>query len=266
MSAAALAAPGPASPILSPVPTVPAVTRALGVLELLVYEGKPLALGEIVERTGIPTASCHAIMHTLLQAGYVTRRGEGRTQFWEPTMMLYALGATLGSRLRIRELAGPHLRELSAELGVPAHLGVLVGADVMYLEKAAAPSFIKFDTFPGKLSPFHVTALGRAIAAHLSADEREQLLKGLPARLGEVLAETRAAGFALEDSEETDGVGCVAAPVFGPDGRVLASVGITGFSSDLFPDGGIPSVAPVRATAQAISDALAGRVAAAQPV
>lgn len=244
---------------------MPAVTRALGVLELLVHEGKPLSLAEIAERTGIPTASCHAIMHTLLQAGYVTRRGEGRTQFWEPTMMLYSLGATLGSRLRIRELALPHLRQLSGELGVPAHLGVLVGSDVMYLEKAAAPSFIKFDTFPGKLSPFHLTALGRAIVASLPEGERGQLLKGLPPRVGEVLDETREAGYALEDSEETEGVGCVAAPVFGPDGRVLASVGITGFSSDLFADDGFSAVTPVRATAQAISDALAHRLPAPQP-
>jgi DNA-binding IclR family transcriptional regulator len=238
---------------------VPAVTRALRVLELLVYEGEPLPLGEIADRIGIPKASCHAIMHTLLEAGYVTRRNEGRTQYWEPTMMLYALGATLGSRLRIRELAQPHLRALSAELGVPAHLGVLVGTDVMYLEKAAAPSFIRFNTFPGKLSPFHVTALGRAIAANLPADERRQLAEGLPADVERVLSETREAGLAIEDGEDIEGVGCVAAPVFGPDGRVLASVGITGFSAELFENGEIPSAAPVRATAQAISDALAHR-------
>lgn len=245
---------------------VPAVTRALHILELLVHEGKPLSLAEIVERTGVPTASCHALMHTLLDAGYVTRRGEGRTQYWEPTMTLYALGATLGSRLRIRELAAPHLRELSAELGIPAHLGVIVGTDVMYLEKAAAPSFFKFDTFPGKLSPFHLTALGRAIVAYLPEDECEELSRGLPAEVEDVLADTRARGFAIEDSEDIEGVGCIAAPVYGPDGKVLASVGVTGFSTDLFPGGGeIPSVPLVLGTAQAISDALANRAPSPQP-
>ncbi len=244
---------------------VPAVARALNILELLVYEGKPLSQAEIAERTAVPNASCHALMHTLLDAGYVSRRGEGRTQYWEPTMTLYALGATLGSRLRIRELAAPHLRELSAELGIPAHLGVIVGSDVMYLEKAAAPSFIKFDTFPGKLSPFHLTALGRAIVASFDDDQREELAKGLPGEVEEVLADTRTRGYAIEDSEDIDGVGCVAAPVFGPDGRVLASVGVTGFSADLFPGGEIPSVPLVLGTARAISEALGNRMPTPQP-
>jgi DNA-binding IclR family transcriptional regulator len=250
------------------VANVPAVTRALGILELLVHEGKPLRLAEIVERTGIPTASCHALMHTLLSAGYVTRGGEGRTQYWEPTMTLYALGATLGSRMRVRELAAPHLRELSAELGIPAHLGVIVGTDVMYLEKAAAPSFVKFDTFPGKLSPFHLTALGRAIVASMPEVQRAELSRGLPAEVDEVLTDTRTRGFAIEDSEDIDGVGCIAAPVFGPDDRVMASVGVTGFSSDLFPDrpgGEIPSVPLVLGASRAIADALANRAPSPQP-
>jgi IclR family KDG regulon transcriptional repressor len=233
--------------------SVPAVKRAIQVLELLVEEGDPLTLSGIAARTGIPMASCHAIVHTLRDAGYLRRRSEGRSQYWEPTLALYHLGSTLVARNGIRDIAQPSLRELSDKLGVPAHLGVLAGTDVTYVAKAAAPSFIQFDTYPGKRSPFHLTALGRAIAAYLPRDEREALLEGHGRRLRKILEDAHEAGYAVEDGEEMDGVGCIAAPVFGPDGRVLASVGITGFSRDLFPGDDVPAASAVAAAASAVS-------------
>lgn len=241
-------------------PPVPAVKRALSVLELLVHEREPLMLNEIVARTGIPTASCHAIMHTLQEAGYVARRAEGRTQYWEPTLALFHLGSAVVSRFGIRDIAMPYLRELSAAFDVPAHLGVIVGTDVMYLEKAAAPSFIQFNTFPGKLSPFHITALGRAIAAWLPEPERAALTARLEEPIDGQLEQTQALGYAVEDSEEIDGVGCIAAPVFGADGTVVASIGLTGFSRDLLPGGDPPPAVPaITDAARAISAELGYR-------
>ncbi|HEY4279978.1 MAG TPA: IclR family transcriptional regulator [Conexibacter sp.] len=246
-------------------PPVPAVKRALNVLELLAQEREPLMLSEIVARTGIPTASCHAIVHTLQEAGYVQRRSEGRTQYWEPTLALFHLGSAVVSRFGVRDVALPHLRELSSAFDVPAHLGVLVGDDVMYLEKAAAESFIQFNTFPGKLSPFHITALGRAIVAWLPRDDQRAFVEKLGRPVARLLKETREHGYAVEDSEEIDGVGCIAAPVFGFDGTVVASVGVTGFSRDLFPDGDPPAVPAVIDAARAISAELGYRAPTAQP-
>jgi DNA-binding IclR family transcriptional regulator len=231
----------------------------LRVLELLANEPEPLTLHEIVARTGIPVASCHAIMHTLLNEGYATRQTVGRTQAWSPTLSLYHLGSSVVSRLGLKDVALPHLRTLSASLGVPVHLGVLVGADVMYLEKVAAPSFIQFSTYPGLRSPFHLTALGRAIAAYLPPAELTPLVTGLDPRFTQILQDVKTAGFATEDGEEIDGVGCVAAPVCDASGRVVASVGITGFSADLFVNGEIPSVSEVQAAAEQISRELGHR-------
>ena len=238
---------------------VPAVKRALRVLELLAQEPEPLTLQEIVARTGIPVASCHAIMHTLLEEGYAAREAVGRTQVWSPTLQLYHLGSSVVSRLGLREVALPHLRTLSGALGVPAHLGVLVGADVMYVEKVAAPSFIQFSTYPGLRTPFHLTALGRAIAAFLPPPERAPLLTGLEPRFAKILEDVRAGGYATEDGDEVEGVGCVAAPVSDASGRVVASVGITGFSNELFRDGEIPALPDVLAAAERISRELGHR-------
>jgi len=235
---------------------VPAVKRALGVLELLVHEGKPMTLTEIVERTGIPTASCHAIIHTLEEEDYVQRKTEGRSLYWEPTLALYHLGALIVSRYGVRDIARPYLRELSEELGLPAHLGILVGGDVVYVEKAATSSFIQFDTYAGKRVPFGRTALGRAIVSAMPESARGDLVEPRDRSLRKAIRQAEADGFAREDGEEMEEIGCIAAPVFNGDKEVIASVGVTGFSHDLFPNGDVPAAAKIIAAAAAISKEL----------
>jgi IclR family KDG regulon transcriptional repressor len=238
---------------------VPAVKRALNVLELLAEQEEPMTLSEIANKTKIPMASCHAIIHTLEECGYLERRQDGRTLYWEPTLALYHLGSLVISRYGIREVARPYLRELSEALDLPAHLGVLAGSDVVYVEKVATSSFIQFKTFPGKMAPFQTTALGRAIVAALPEKDRSELVNPRDRRLAKALKQAREDGFAREDSEEIDGIGCIAAPVFDGDGTVVASVGVTGFSQQLFPNGDVPAAKKIVAAARSISQELGHR-------
>jgi DNA-binding IclR family transcriptional regulator len=226
-------------------PASPSVDRTLTVLETLVGADDGLTLTALARTTRIPLATCASIVYTLEQRGYATRRVIGRSHFWRPTMRLYDLGAPLIRQEAISEVAQPQLRHLADELGMPAHVGVLDGASVVYVAKAANPGFIQFDTYQGKVSPFNLTALGRAIAAHLPDIELEPLLGQLTPGTGPKakkptvrafraqLAKVRQSGYALEDEEEEADIACVAAPFFDADGRVNGSVGVTGFSRDL---------------------------------
>src|ERR1700754_3709372 len=154
-------------------PNVPAIERSWRVLELMVDAGEPLTLSEIAKRAEIPVATCHGILHTLESTGYATRKIVGRSHFWEPTLALYHLGARMVRRLDLAEIAPRYLSALADEVGYPAHAGVIVGSNVMYLAKCSAPGFIQFDTHVGKLSPFHTTALGKSVVAFLPAPERQ---------------------------------------------------------------------------------------------
>lgn len=224
----------------------PSTDRALTVLETLVGAQEPLTLTALAREAHIPLATCAAIVQTLEQRGYAVRRVVGRSHFWRPTLRLYALSTRLIRAVDPSQTAQPHLRALCDRLGMPAHLGVLEGRNVVYVAKAAAPGLIQFDTYPGKVAPFHLTALGRVIAAYLSPADLKALTSGnLPggggpkARGGSrwlkaELEQTRERGYALEDEEEQADIGCVAAPVFRASEQVAYSVGITGFTHDLF--------------------------------
>lgn len=224
----------------------PSTDRALTVLETLVGARDPLTLTALAREAHIPLATCAAIVQTLEQRGYAVRRVVGRSHFWRPTLRLYALSTRLIRAVDPSQTAQPHLRALCDRLGMPAHLGVLEGRNVVYVAKAAAPGLIQFDTYPGKISPFHLTALGRVIAAYLPPAELKALTSGnLPGGNGPKergggsrwlkaeLEQTRERGYAIEDQEEQADIGCVAAPVFRAGEQVAYSVGITGFARDL---------------------------------
>lgn len=229
-------------------PPSPAVDRALTVLETLVGSDGSLTLTSLAKETDIPLATCAAIVYTLERRGYATRRVIGRSHFWRPTLRLYGLAAQLVRKIDLSEVAQPHLRELAEAYGMPAHVGVLNGATVVYVAKAAPPGFIQFDTYPGKVSPFNLTALGKAIAAYLPTEVLQPLLAGLVPGRGpkghraEVdrfrteLAEIRDRGYALEDQEEQAEIACLAAPFFDAGGGVMGAVGVTGFARDLVSD------------------------------
>jgi DNA-binding IclR family transcriptional regulator len=251
----------------------PAVDRALRILEALVATEDELTLTAIAARTDVPLATCGSIMRTLELRGFAVRRIVGRSHLWRPTLRLYALGARLMSGLDLPTISQPQLRRLADELGVPCHVGVLDGSSVVYVAKAATTSFVQFNTYTGKALPFNLTALGKAIAAFLDAEELAPLLSDLKPGKGpkgksadrqlflDELARVRVDGYALEDEEDDEEIACVAAPIFGAQRKVIASLGATGFARDVA-GARLGDVAEaVQAAAAAVSQEL-GHVAA----
>jgi IclR family transcriptional regulator, KDG regulon repressor len=244
----------------------PSTDRAITVMETLIESDEPLTLTALAREAHIPLATCASIVQTLEQRGYATRRIIGRSHFWRPTLRLYSLSSRLIRGVDSAQIAQPHLRRLCDQLSVPAHLGVLDGQYVVYVAKAAAPGLIQFNTFPGKVSTFHLTALGRAIAAYLPDTELKALLadrlasgtgpksRGSSSRwLKAELELTRKRGYSVEDEEEQAEIGCIAAPVFGADERVACAIGVTGFSRELLGERLDAAVAAVVQAAQALS-------------
>lgn len=219
----------------------PAVDRALTILETLVLSDAPMTLTALAQRTRVPLATCASIMQTLEMRGYAARRVVGRSHYWRPTLKLNGLSAELVRKVDLSALAQPFLRKLVDETQMAAHVGVLEQGSVIYVAKVGTPGMVQFNTYLGKTAPFNLTALGRAIAAHLPEEKLEPLLARLAAGSGpkgrtadpdemrSVLAQVRKRGYAVEDEEEDAGIGCVAAPYFDAHGHVAGSIGVTGF-------------------------------------
>lgn len=241
---------------------VPAVDNALRILTLLAARPGPVPAAVIARELGVPRSTTYHLLTVLAAHGFVTHLPEERA---------YGLGVTsfeIGSAfLRndpLERLARPLLVRLAERADATAHLGVLHGAETLYLLKQQPAHPVPLVTDIGVRLPAHLTAVGRAMLAHLPAAQVRALFPSAAAfvdRTGEgpstlsalrrVLREERQQGWAVEDGHVTEGIASVAVCSFDHAGRPAAAFGVTFRSSE-------------RATAQRKACAGLARAAAAE--
>lgn len=250
-------------------PRVNALHRGLQILELLAGPNKRWSTSEISRKLKIPKSSSSYLLHTLQLRGYV-RRDEGGN--YRLSMKMLALSNTAVHGIEVREAALPILRRLVHETGFTGHLAVLDGSEAVYIERVPSSGFIQMDTWVGRRMPLHSSGTGKALLAFSSAEQVEPLLEtaelkrstpktitSLP-KLRQELKKIRDLGFAVDNEENTPGVRCVAAPVFGRSGALSAALSVTGPVQQLTNDGVTRLSGKVKAAAQQMTNALGGNL------
>lgn len=214
-----------------------------------------LTLAQIVRRTGLPRSSAHRMLERLVQLRWLRRSGRD----YELGMRLVELGSLAVHQDRLVRAASPLLGELHRATGLVAHLAVLDGADIVYLDKVGDSSAATIPTRVGARVPAHCTAIGKAILAYCDQDaavnlhvRRTKYSIASSAQLAIELSRVRAHGAAFEREESLLGFGCVAAPIGGPGegGDVVAAVSVCGPMNRMIFDQRL--TAPVRMTAMGI--------------
>jgi DNA-binding IclR family transcriptional regulator len=207
------------------------VDRALQVLQLVAELRRPVRFTELVDATGIPKATLHGLLGSLEVSRFLEKTPAG----YQIGMTAFEVGAAMPMPSSLREAVAPALDRLAAATGEACHLGILVGTEVVYLDRRDSGEGLRFTTRIGQRLPAHATGLGKAMLALLDDDV---LSKRYPerltrvtrqtlttrARLFEILREVRDHGYALESEESTPGVCCIGVAVDGPEGPLGLSV------------------------------------------
>lgn len=221
--------------------TSPAVGRALDVLLYLAGKSGPVSGAAVARDLKIPRSSTYHLLDVLIERGFLVHFPDERT--YGLGMAAFEIGSAYLRHEPLELLARPVLRRLVAQVGETAHLGVLHGAESLYLLKeqpAVARIPVTLVTDVGVRLPAHLTANGRSILAHLSAAQVRALFPsargfvdrtGLgPANLPElrrVLSDERRQGWSEEVGHVTEGLQSVAACAFDHSGRPCAAISVT---------------------------------------
>jgi DNA-binding IclR family transcriptional regulator len=225
---------------------VPAIKRALSVLETLASSSNGLTLAAIARRLQLPKTSAHAVLLTLERHGYVLRN-EQTKRFLFGTALFNVANSAL-NRLDLRELARPLLTKLMQETRMTVHLAVLGRDQAILVDKVEPPGLLRLATWIGKTMDLHCSGVGKVLLAYLPDDELVRITRehGFPRynentitsvrRLREEAAGIRRSGFALEDEEGELGFRCIAAPVFDYRGAAIATISIAGTTRQITPD------------------------------
>ncbi|ODR06058.1 IclR family transcriptional regulator [Mycobacterium sherrisii] len=242
-----------AAPVEGSTPTA-VIDRISLVLDAFDGPGR-LTLAQIVRRTGLPRSSAHRMLERLVQLRWLRRNGHD----YELGMRLVELGSLAVHQDRLVQAARPLLGELHRATGLVAHLAVLDGPDVVYLDKVGDRMAEIIPTRVGGRQPAHCTAVGKAILAYGHQDAAVNLQVRQTKysictgpHLAAELAKVRARGVAFEREESFPGFGCVAAPIgdIGGDRDVVAAVSVCGPTRRMMFDQRL--TAPVRMTAMSI--------------
>lgn len=215
--------------------TIQSVDRAIDVLEALAEGGEELPLREIAEKTGLNVSTCHHLLATLVNRGYVGRSRLGRLYFIANKVA--ELSRRRLSQFNIVELAMPELRRLNQETGETVHLTVMRGHELITLAKLESSYPIRVGTTDtGEATAAHATAQGKAILAWLPEPEIAKVLAETGLRkytkntvtntedLMNDLRHVRRNGYSSDREEFQPGVYCTGAAVRDYHGAVMAAV------------------------------------------
>lgn len=211
----------------SPTPRPGVADRMTQILDVFLLGDERLLLDEVRKATDLPRSTTFRMLTQLVELDWLEHTGQG-----------YRLGAR-ARNFRVKDpdelrcAAAPVLNELHVRTGGVAHLSVLEGRVVRYLDKIGGTAAASIPSRVGaRLAPDR-TVSGRSMLALMPAEEVDSLLLGgragagenqrTPAQMSRLhgdLERIRARkGLAMDTGERcVMGIAAAAAPVYGPEG------------------------------------------------
>lgn len=252
--------------------------RAFEILDCFVG-GQEMTVAGICEQTGLPPATVHRMLAALVEWEGVERTSRGRYRLGA---RIWRLGVSAPQIRRLRELSQPYLVNLHMATRGTVYLGVRDGQDAVFGDRITRVKPTVLSSYVTRRMPLQSTACGRVLLAYnqeawqnlqrdaqvlqeaediaargITAAESDQGARPSVdlAALGRELVTIRSNGYAVIRNDGLRGRTSVAAPVYGEDGAVVASLTVS------FPETRIPeprTILPqVLGTARAISNDLA---------
>jgi IclR family transcriptional regulator, pca regulon regulatory protein len=241
---------------------VNSVAKVFSVLKTFDQTLPELNVSEIAARAGLDRGTAFRLVHTLCQLGYMASVPRGRR--YRLTLKCLELGYTPLARADLKVLARPLLDEMVPDVADAASLGMLDGADIVYIERAQVDlPQVNLDRRAGSRTGAYGAALGHAVLACLPEEQQRRIiLASSRIRLSERtlvdpdailarLAEVKTRGYAVSDGENAFGLRTVAAAILDTDGSPVAGVSLTIHADrmpmELFIDRALPQVRRIAA-------------------
>lgn len=210
--------------------------RMLRILEVIAAAEKAMTPTEINTLLGWPKQSVHRLCNTLIDEGYLEKRG----RYLYPRQRLMNLFARLtdhGLPLTARHQI---LQRVAANVGETVNFVRPDTKGMIYVDRVETNWPFRIQLPIGTHVPFHCTASGKVYLSSLPASKRLQMLQSLNLNrftnhthtsletLEKELKRISTDGFALDREEFHDNMVAVAVPVLDPRGQFMAVLAVHG--------------------------------------
>src|SRR5579875_988067 len=136
---------------------VHSIVHAIRILEQF-HCGEGLSASELSQRVGIPRATVHRILKTLVLHQILI---QGADKKYRLTLRLLEMGSAALSIPSLQEVVDPFLVSLVEATEETAHFSILDGYHVGYIAKKESPHPFRMLSHVGWRGPLHATASGK---------------------------------------------------------------------------------------------------------
>ncbi|WP_330273578.1 IclR family transcriptional regulator [Lentzea sp. NBC_00516] len=222
----------------------------------------PKTLDELSGVIGVHKSTTLRLLRTLESHRFVQRDG---VHHYRLGTALFDLANLALEERDVRRASEAALRDLNSRLGHTVHLASYEDGEVIYIDKYESRHQMRMYSRIGRRAPLHCTAVAKILLADLPAPALQKVLAGMefprltantiigPTAYLAELERVRANGYAVDNSEHEDFIHCIAAPIRGARGEVLAAVSMSVPKVLLDFDGLLAHLPDLLATAEAAS-------------
>ena len=255
--------------------------RGLAILSAFTSDRPLLGISELARAVELSRSTAHRYVATLAKLGYLDQDPATRKYRLGPRVL--DLGFSAINSMELREIAAPHLQELSDKTGHTVNMAILDGVDIVYIERCRSSQQgqreIDLNLHVGSRLPAYCTSMGKVLLAFLPEDERRALLARIEfvrrgpntlagkGALSSELAEVRRRGIAVNNEELAYGLRSIAVPVWSESGEAVAAINLAVHRSLVSMEDLVLRLSPaLERTAEEISSRLGYRPAPAPSV
>ncbi len=214
-----------------------ATARSFAILEHVASARTPVDVLDIIASLKLPKATAYRLVDWFVTQGYLAREPGRRRLIVGPKLTNLAFGA-LSASMRHDT---PHvvLQRLVHTLNETCNIGTLLNGEVVYLDRVEAEHWpLRLHYTIGSRVPLHCSAIGKLFLALAASPRRRRLLQSLDLRrftdttitdgerLDAELRQIRKEQVSFDREEYLVGVVCMAVPVIGKNGEMLAALAI----------------------------------------
>lgn len=214
-----------------------ATARSFSILEHVAAAQRPVDVLDIIGSLKLPKATAYRLVDWFIGQGYLAREPGRKRLIVGPKLSNLAFGVLAAS---MRNDA-PHLvlQRLVRTLNETCNIGALLNGEVVYLDRVEAEDWpLRLHYTIGSRVPLHCSAIGKLMLALAPAPRRQRLLQSLElrrftdstiterSRLEAELKQIRKEQVSFDREEYLVGVVCIAVPIAGRSGEVLAALAV----------------------------------------
>jgi DNA-binding IclR family transcriptional regulator len=217
---------------------VPALEKALDIIELLAVQSAGLTSSQIASALGRSVSEIFRILHCLNRRRIIERRQPGDRFLL--TVRLLEMGLAHPPVDRLLTTAIPVMQEMAVEMYQTCHLAVHNGGHILIVAQVASPASIGFSSRRGARFPLTTSISGRVLLAFRKPVERQLWLREAaedapdhppPPDLEERLEAIRRQGYELSQSPAAPGITDASAPIIDDSGDAVAALTVPYFAT-----------------------------------